>query len=129
MILLMAVSTALVAGSWTVGRADVGQAVAAGWAGFWLYASIDLLYSVQFSGPGAVCTYDSCWPSPYQELLVAVPVGVALIVMVILALTGRPSRALLRAAIPALILLALTTIQQLTWRNWVLPVFLGPPPV
>jgi len=128
MTLVMALCMAVVTGAWGVGRVDVGQALAAVWVGVWLSASVWLLYSVQFSGPDSVCTYNSCWPSPYQELMVAAPVALTAIAMACLAITGRPDRVFVRAAIPALILLILTVVQQIVWRSLALPILIGPPP-
>ncbi|MGC3994739.1 MAG: hypothetical protein QM779_11605 [Propionicimonas sp.] len=128
MTLVMAVSMVAVAGVWKFDRADVGQLLAAVWAGFWFLAAMDLLYSVQFSGPDAVCTYRGCWPSPFQEVIIAVPAGVALIVMCGLAVAGRPRRALVRGTLPAVVLVVLAVVQELVWRPVVLPVLLGPTP-
>ena len=128
MTLVMALCVAVVTGAWGVGRVDVGQALAAVWVGVWLSASVWLLYSVQFSGPDSVCTYNSCWPSPYQELMVAAPVALTAIAMACLAITGRPARVFVRAAIPALILLVLTVVQRIAWRSLALPILIGPPP-
>lgn len=128
MVLVLALSMVAVTGVWTPRRVDVGQALGAVCAGLFLAVSADLLYSSQFSGPGAVCTYSSCWPSPYQELAILTPAALAFVTMMVLAFVGRPSRAAFRAVVPALVLLVLTGIQHLAWRATVLPILLGPPP-
>lgn len=125
---VIAASIAIVTGAGMLGRHDVGQAAAGLWAAYWLATFLGLVCAVQFSGPDAVCTYPDCWPSPYQELLVAAPVGGAAIVMLVLASVGRPTRAWIRAAIPVLIVCILSAAQQLAWQSAILPILLGPPP-
>lgn len=126
-ILVMALCMAIVTGVWVVGRVDLGQLLAALWVGFWLFALVWLLYSVQFSGPDAVCTFTSCWPAPFQELMVAAPVALAAIGMAVLAMGGQNPKVWVRAVIPALLLLILTLIQHIIWRSVVLAILLGPP--
>ena len=128
MTVVMALCMAVVTGAWVVGRVDVGQALAAVWVGVLLFASVWLLYSVQFSGPDAVCALTSCWPAPYQQLMVAAPVALAAIAMGSVAIAGRPSRVSVRAALPGLALLILTLLQQIMWRSLALPILIGPPP-
>lgn len=127
MTVVMAMSMVAVTGAWTFDGRELGQIFAAMWAGFWFLAASNLLYSAQFtSNPG--CTYENCWPSPFQEVMIAVPVGVALIVMTCLAAADRPRSAWVRGAVPAIVLLVVAAVQDLAWRPVVLPVLLGPPP-
>ncbi|MGC3994738.1 MAG: hypothetical protein QM779_11600 [Propionicimonas sp.] len=128
MTLVMAASMAVVAGAWMKDRVDAGMVFTAVWTGFWLLVSTGLFYGFQFVGPDDICTYPGCWPSPLQEVLVAVPVVVALIVMGVLGFRGEPKLARWRAVIPALVLLVLTAVQQFSWRTLVVPVLFGPPP-
>ena len=128
MLTVFVLSIAIVTGAWTAGRVDVGQAICAAWAGFWLIATGGLLFSAQFSRPEATCTYLGCWPYPYQELAIFAPAAIGLITMLVLASVGRPTRAWIRAAIPVLIVCILSAAQQLAWQSTILPVLLGPPP-
>jgi hypothetical protein len=114
MTVVMAMSMVAVTGVWTFDGRELGQVFAAVWAGFWFLAAANLLYSAQFtSNPG--CTYENCWPSPFQEVMIAVPVGAALIVMTCLAAADRPRSAWVRGAVPALVLLVLAAVQELVW--------------
>jgi hypothetical protein len=81
---------------------------------------------LEFSGPESECIYLSCWPQPYQELLLAAPALMAAMTMGACAIIGARIRWWLRACIPAGIYAAATTAQIVSWHS-VITIFLNCP--
>lgn len=109
------------------GRSAVGQAIAAGAAGFGTVVGTALSTTWLF-GPEDKCAYDGCWPSTLQGAAAALPAFVAVVALVSAALLARRAPWSPRALVPAAAWLLAVLLVRNLWEPLLLPVLQSPPP-
>lgn len=85
-------------------------------------------YGLEFWDPNRRCRYRSCWPGAYPPLLVAAPLVVACLLVATMATLGSRRGWRARALVPVGVYVILSIVQVGTWKRFVLPLFMSPPP-
>jgi hypothetical protein len=109
-------------------RIDAWQLAAAGlFAAGTLFLAFAMSF-LAFIDPDTQCAHASCWPLPYQELLIAAPALLAAVAMSLFAVKGHGAAWWIRSTVPAGIFLLLSVIQFAAWDSMILPFLSVPPP-
>ncbi|WP_218961718.1 hypothetical protein [Actinomyces ruminis] len=80
------------------------------------------------AGTYGTCTYPSCWPAPWDGIVLAAPFFAGLLTLAVMACFADRISLWARCLSPMAVYLVGTVLLVLVWDRWLLPFFAGPPP-
>jgi hypothetical protein len=112
--------------SWSHSRTDFVQLSGAVILTVLVLAFLPFVSGPEFLNPSMSCVYDTCWPQPYQEMLLAAPVLMGALAMGVCAVIGGRMRLRLRIVLPVSLYVLLAIVQYATWQPIIVPFLAAP---
>lgn len=109
-------------------KTDFVQLIGAVFSTVSVLAFLPLVSGFEFTDPVNSCVYETCWPQPYQEMLLSAPVFLTSVVMTTCAMIGSRLHLWVRVALPVSVYVLLAIVQYTLWQSHILPFLSGPPP-
>ena len=109
-------------------RTDFVQLVGAVISALLVLSFLPFVSGFEFSDPANSCVYETCWPQPYQEILMSAPVFLTSLVMAICGVIGSRLQLLVRVALPISVYVLLAILQYAVWQPLILPFLSGSSP-